>query len=190
VQRLSQRASGRVCKLLNPPSYPPSINTPTVGCPVQATAAFDTVRRHRHPRRAWQVFASGPARRRTTRLFFFVRSHHFFGALRRTSICSLCSIFFNPPPPPHTHTHTLTHTFLPPRSSYVATVLTAAITPLIFFTVFTLFSLPPPRTSSYVATVSTAAITHVVPQIMYMGTYPTTPLTDGSHGGFSVKVRV
>jgi len=44
--------------------------------------------------------------------------------------------------------------------------------------------------SVYVATVSTVALTHIVPQIFYKGDYPTTPLQDGSHGGFDVDVRV
>ena len=35
-----------------------------------------------------------------------------------------------------------------------------------------------------------AAITHVVPQIFYAGPYPTSPLADGAHGGFTVDVRV
>lgn len=42
----------------------------------------------------------------------------------------------------------------------------------------------------YTVEVSTAAITAVVPQIFYSGEYPTTPLQDGNHGGFSVQARV
>jgi hypothetical protein len=42
----------------------------------------------------------------------------------------------------------------------------------------------------YIATVPTAtvAITHVTPQIRFLGSYPTTPLVDGQHAGFAVKV--
>lgn len=36
----------------------------------------------------------------------------------------------------------------------------------------------------------TAAITHVNPQIKYLGSYPAAPLTEGTHGGFTVKVKV
>jgi hypothetical protein len=43
--------------------------------------------------------------------------------------------------------------------------------------------------SVYTVEVSTAAITAVVPQIFYSGEYPTSPLQDGSHGGFEVQVR-
>jgi beta-mannosidase len=35
-----------------------------------------------------------------------------------------------------------------------------------------------------------AAITHLVPQVYYDGAFPTSPLTDATHGGFTVKVRV
>ena len=35
-----------------------------------------------------------------------------------------------------------------------------------------------------------AAITHVVPQSFYNGAYPTAPLTDATHGGFTLKVRL
>jgi hypothetical protein len=35
-----------------------------------------------------------------------------------------------------------------------------------------------------------AAITHVVPQVFYEGAYPVAPLSDGSHGGFRVDVKV
>ena len=42
----------------------------------------------------------------------------------------------------------------------------------------------------YVAFTAAAAITHVVPQIRYLGAYPTARLTDASHGGFSVDVRL
>jgi beta-galactosidase/beta-glucuronidase len=38
--------------------------------------------------------------------------------------------------------------------------------------------------------VGAAAITDVVPQIIYAGEYPVTPLTDTTHGGFDVSVRV
>jgi hypothetical protein len=41
-----------------------------------------------------------------------------------------------------------------------------------------------------VVTVGAAAITHVNPQIKYLGDYPAAPLTDGTHGGFEVKVKV
>ena len=44
--------------------------------------------------------------------------------------------------------------------------------------------------SVYVVSVKEAAITHVVPQIFYLGDYPTEPLSDDSHGGFDVSVRV
>jgi len=44
--------------------------------------------------------------------------------------------------------------------------------------------------SVYTVEVSSAAITAVVPQIFYSGEYPTSPLQDGSHGGFAVDVRV
>jgi hypothetical protein len=44
--------------------------------------------------------------------------------------------------------------------------------------------------SVYVVTVQSAAVTHVVPQIFYQGAYPTAPLTEGTHGGFSVDVNV
>ena len=44
--------------------------------------------------------------------------------------------------------------------------------------------------SVYVVEVSSAALTHVVPQVHYLGDYPTTPLQDGTHGGFGVDVRV
>ena len=44
--------------------------------------------------------------------------------------------------------------------------------------------------SVYLVEVSTAAITHVVPQVAYLGEYPTAPLQDGAHGGFGVDVRV
>lgn len=44
--------------------------------------------------------------------------------------------------------------------------------------------------SVYIAEVSSAALMHVVPQVMYAGDYPTTPLQDGTHGGFDVDVRV
>jgi hypothetical protein len=43
--------------------------------------------------------------------------------------------------------------------------------------------------SVYVAEVVGAAIMHVVPQIKYAGAYPSSPLTDGAHGGFKVDVR-
>ena len=39
-------------------------------------------------------------------------------------------------------------------------------------------------------TVGSAAITHVVPQVQYLGEYPTAALADGQHGGFSVEVGV
>jgi beta-galactosidase/beta-glucuronidase len=44
--------------------------------------------------------------------------------------------------------------------------------------------------SVYIVTVQSAAVTHVVPQIFYQGAYPTAPLTEGTHGGFSVDVNV
>jgi hypothetical protein len=44
--------------------------------------------------------------------------------------------------------------------------------------------------SVYIAQVSTAALVHVVPQIKYKGEYPVAPLTDSTHGGFDVSVRV
>ena len=44
--------------------------------------------------------------------------------------------------------------------------------------------------SVYLTTVSTAAITHLVPQVYYLGAFPTAPLTDAANGGFSVKVIV
>lgn len=46
--------------------------------------------------------------------------------------------------------------------------------------------------SVYVAQVASggAAIMHVVPQIKYAGEYPVEPLTDESHGGFEVTVKV
>ena len=44
--------------------------------------------------------------------------------------------------------------------------------------------------SVYMATVGTAAITHVVPHVFYNGTYPTEPLTDSTHAGFTVSVTV
>jgi len=43
--------------------------------------------------------------------------------------------------------------------------------------------------SVYVAEVSAVAIEHVVPQIMYLGEYPTSPLSEGTHGGFKVDVK-
>ena len=42
----------------------------------------------------------------------------------------------------------------------------------------------------YVLRIRGAAITHVVPQIFYSGEYPTAPLADGAHSGFTVDVRV
>ena len=44
--------------------------------------------------------------------------------------------------------------------------------------------------SVYTVTVPTAAITHLVPHVFYNGPFPTSPLTDASNGGFTVKVRV
>ena len=43
--------------------------------------------------------------------------------------------------------------------------------------------------SVYLAEISTVGIEHVVPQITYLGEYPTSPLVDGKHGGFKVDVR-
>jgi beta-galactosidase/beta-glucuronidase len=43
--------------------------------------------------------------------------------------------------------------------------------------------------SVYLAEISTVGIEHVVPQITYLGKYPTSPLVDGKHGGFKVDVR-
>ena len=37
---------------------------------------------------------------------------------------------------------------------------------------------------------ATPSITHVVPQISYLGKYPTARLADGEHGGFRLAVRV
>ena len=46
--------------------------------------------------------------------------------------------------------------------------------------------------SVYLAHVPPAAValTHIVPQPRYLGPYPTTPLVDGHHGGFTLGVRV
>ena len=44
--------------------------------------------------------------------------------------------------------------------------------------------------SVWLVTVGSAAITHVVPQIKYLGDFPTSALVDGKHGGFSVEVGV
>ncbi len=44
--------------------------------------------------------------------------------------------------------------------------------------------------SVWLVTIGSAAITHVVPQIKYLGEYPTSALVDGEHGGFSVEVGV
>ena len=44
--------------------------------------------------------------------------------------------------------------------------------------------------SVYIVSVKDVAISHVVPQIFYSGVYPTEPLSDESHGGFDVNVRV
>ena len=41
-----------------------------------------------------------------------------------------------------------------------------------------------------VVTVGSAAITAVVPQIFYSGEYPVAPLTDSTHKGFAVDVKV
>lgn len=41
-----------------------------------------------------------------------------------------------------------------------------------------------------VVQVASAAITAVVPQIFYSGEYPTAPLTDATHKGFAVEVKV
>jgi beta-galactosidase/beta-glucuronidase len=43
--------------------------------------------------------------------------------------------------------------------------------------------------SVYVAEVTAVAIKHVVPQITYLGEYPTTSLSEGTHGGFKVAVK-
>ena len=40
------------------------------------------------------------------------------------------------------------------------------------------------------APTGTATINHIVPQIHYLGDYPTTPLTSSTHAGFRVDVRV
>ena len=39
-------------------------------------------------------------------------------------------------------------------------------------------------------TLKGVAITHIVPQIKYLGDYPTERMTDGNHAGFNVNVRV
>eukprot|EP01064_Diplonema_japonicum_P006410 TRINITY_DN1425_c2_g4_i1.p1 TRINITY_DN1425_c2_g4~~TRINITY_DN1425_c2_g4_i1.p1 ORF type:complete len:908 (+),score=174.77 TRINITY_DN1425_c2_g4_i1:40-2763(+) len=44
--------------------------------------------------------------------------------------------------------------------------------------------------SVYFVLVGQAAITHVSPHTFYNGVYPVGPLTDSSHGGFTVSVRV
>ena len=44
--------------------------------------------------------------------------------------------------------------------------------------------------SVYLVGVEQAAITNVVPHTYYQGGYPTAPLADSSHGGFTVEVRV
>eukprot|EP01046_Picozoa_sp_COSAG06_P002943 COSAG06_NODE_108_length_23594_cov_43.013450_12_plen_1117_part_00 len=44
--------------------------------------------------------------------------------------------------------------------------------------------------SVYIAEVTAVAIKHVVPQITYLGEYPTAPLSEGTHGGFKVDVKV
>jgi len=44
--------------------------------------------------------------------------------------------------------------------------------------------------SVYLVGTSTATISHVVPQIFYQGTYPTTTLSDTNHGPFQVQVKV
>ena len=44
--------------------------------------------------------------------------------------------------------------------------------------------------SVYLVSVSSAAITHLVPHPLYLGAYPTAPLSDAANGGFRVTVRV
>ena len=44
--------------------------------------------------------------------------------------------------------------------------------------------------SVYMTTVASAAIAHVVPHVFYNGSYPTEPLTDSTHAGFTVSVAV
>lgn len=43
--------------------------------------------------------------------------------------------------------------------------------------------------SVYVAEIATVAVKHMVPQIKYLGEYPTSPLNEAAHAGFKVDVK-